>query len=76
MLKIFTKEFITPDGADKVAYNLAPILSVGAIIMIWAVVPFTITVYGSNLNVGVLYIIAVGGLGTLGIILAGWGSQQ
>ncbi len=76
MLKIFTKEFITPDGADKVAFNLAPILSVGAIIMIWAVVPFTITVYGSNLNVGVLYIIAVGGLGTLGIILAGWGSNN
>jgi NADH-quinone oxidoreductase subunit H len=76
MLKIFTKEFITPDGADKVAYNLAPILSVGAIIMIWAVVPFTITVYGSNLNVGILYIIAVGGLGTLGVILAGWGSNN
>jgi NADH-quinone oxidoreductase subunit H len=76
MLKIFTKEYITPDGADKVAYNLAPILSVGAIIMIWAVVPFTITLYGSNLNVGLLYIIAVGGLGELGIIMAGWGSNN
>jgi NADH-quinone oxidoreductase subunit H len=76
MLKIFTKEFITPDGVDKVAYNLAPILAVGAVIMIWAVVPFGITLYGSNLNVGILYIVAVGGLGELGIILAGWGSNN
>jgi NADH-quinone oxidoreductase subunit H len=76
MLKIFTKEYITPDGADKVAYNLAPILAVGAVIMIWAVIPFGITVFGSNLSVGVLYITAVGGLGTLGIIMAGWGSNN
>ena len=76
MLKIFTKEFITPDGADKLVYNLAPILSVGSVIMIWAVVPFAINLYGSNLNVGVLYIVAVGGLGELGIILAGWGSNN
>ncbi len=76
MLKIFTKEFVTPDGADKIIYNLAPILSVGAIIMIWAVVPFTITLFGSNLNVGILYIVGVGGLGTLGVILAGWGSNN
>ncbi len=76
MLKIFTKEYITPDGVDKVAYNLAPILAVGAVIMIWAVLPFAITVYGSNLNVGVLYIIAVGGLGELGIVMAGWGSNN
>jgi NADH-quinone oxidoreductase subunit H len=76
MLKIFTKEFITPDGADKLVYNLAPILSVGSVIMIWAVVPFAINLYGSNLNVGVLYIVAVGGLGELGVILAGWGSNN
>ncbi len=76
MLKIFTKEFITPEGADKLVFNLAPILSVGAVIMIWAVVPFTITLYGSNLNVGILYIIAVGGLGELAIIMAGWSSNN
>src|SRR5512138_3555982 len=76
MLKIFTKEFITPDGVDKVAYNLAPILAVGAVIMIWAVIPFAITIYGASLNVGVLYIVAVGGLGELGIVMAGWGSNN
>ena len=76
MLKIFTKEFVTPDGADKVVYNLAPILSVAAVIMLWAVIPFTITFYGSDLNVGVLYIVAVGGLAEMGIVMAGWGSNN
>ncbi len=76
MLKIFTKEFITPDGVDKVAYNLAPILSVGSVMMIWAVVPFAISMYGVNLNVGILYIVAVGGFGELGIVMAGWGSNN
>jgi NADH-quinone oxidoreductase subunit H len=76
MLKIFTKEFVTPDGVDKVVYNLAPILSVAAVIMLWAVIPFTITFYGNDLNVGVLYIVAVGGLAEMGIVMAGWGSNN
>jgi NADH-quinone oxidoreductase subunit H len=76
MLKIFTKEYITPDGADKVPYNLSPILTVGAVIMVWAVVPLAITVYGVDLNVGLLYIIAVGSLGEMGILMAGWGSNN
>jgi NADH-quinone oxidoreductase subunit H len=75
-LKLFTKEYITPVGADKVVYNLAPILSVVAVLAIWVVIPFTATVYGSDLNVGVLYIVAVGALGTLSIIMAGWSSNN
>ena len=76
MLKIFTKEFVTPTGVDKVVYNLAPILSVAAVIMLWAVIPFTITFYGNDLNVGVLYLVAVGGLAEMGIVMAGWGSNN
>ncbi len=76
MVKIFTKEYITPDGADKVAYNLAPILSVSAVLLIWAVLPFAKTIVGTDVNVGVLYIVAVGGIGALGIILAGWSSNN
>lgn len=76
MIKIFTKEYITPDGADKVTYNLAPILAVSAVLLIWAVVPFAPTIFGSDINVGVLYIVAVGSIGTLGIILAGWSSNN
>jgi len=76
MMKIFTKEFVTPAGVDKVVYNLAPVLSVAAVIMIWAVIPFTITFFGTDLNVGVLYIVAVGGLAEMGIVMAGWGSNN
>jgi NADH-quinone oxidoreductase subunit H len=76
MIKIFTKEYITPDGADKVVYNLAPILTVSAVMLLWAVIPFAPTIVGSEVNVGVLYIVAVGAIGTLGIIMAGWSSNN
>ncbi len=76
MVKIFIKEHITPRGADWLPYNLAPVMAVAAVLMVWAVIPFTITFYGVNLNVGVLFIIAVGSIGELGIILAGWGSNN
>jgi NADH-quinone oxidoreductase subunit H len=76
MIKIFTKEYITPEGADKVVYNLAPILSVSAVLLAWAVIPFAHTIVGTDVNVGVLYIVAVGGIGSLGIILAGFASNN
>jgi NADH-quinone oxidoreductase subunit H len=76
MLKIFIKEFITPQGADLVPYNLAPILSVASVLLIWAVIPFTMTIMGTNLNVGLIFIIGCGGLGLLSIILAGYSSNN
>ncbi len=76
MIKIFTKEYITPIGADKVIYNLAPILSVSAVLLTWAVIPFARTIVGTDVNVGVLYLVAVGGVGALGIILAGYSSNN
>lgn len=76
LLKIFTKEYITPDGVDKVVYNLAPILSVASVLLMWAVVPFAVTIYGVDLNVGALYVIAVGAIGELAIIMAGWSSNN
>ena len=76
MLKIFTKEYITPIGADKFAYNLAPILAVAAVLLLWSVLPLSMTVVGTDLNVGLLFLIAVGGLGEMSYILAGWGSNN
>jgi NADH-quinone oxidoreductase subunit H len=76
MLKIFTKEYITPEGADVVSYNLAPILSVGSVLLIWAVVPFTISIMGVNLNVGLVLIVASGGLSAISVVLAGWSSNN
>lgn len=76
MLKIFTKELITPVGADKFLYNLAPLLAMAAVLGLWAVIPLSPTVVGTNINVGVLYMIGVGAIGELGIILAGLSSNN
>jgi NADH-quinone oxidoreductase subunit H len=75
-IKLMIKEDITPLGADKLVYNIAPILSVVAVISMWAVVPFAATILGTRLNVGVLYIVSVGSLGTLAIMMAGWSSNN
>jgi NADH-quinone oxidoreductase subunit H len=74
--KLLIKEDITPTGADKVIFNIAPILSVAAVLLIWAVVPFSKELIGADVNVGALYFTAVGSLGTLAILLAGWGSNN
>jgi NADH-quinone oxidoreductase subunit H len=74
--KLLIKEDITPTGADKFVFNIAPLISVGAVLMIWAVVPFSATWIGSDLNVGALYFTAVGSFGTLAIMLAGWSSNN
>lgn len=76
VIKIFTKEHITPYGVDGFVYNLAPILSVAAVLLLWAVIPFSATWFGTNLNVGVLYLVAAGALGTLAILMAGWSSNN
>lgn len=76
MIKLITKEDITPSGADKVAYNIAPILSVVSVILIWAVIPFSSTWFGTDINVGVLYIAAVGSFGILAVLMAGWSSNN
>jgi NADH-quinone oxidoreductase subunit H len=76
MIKIFTKEITTPDGADKVVFNIAPVLSIVSVLLIWAVIPFTATTVGTQLNVGVLYIVAVGSFGVVSILMAGWSSNN
>jgi NADH-quinone oxidoreductase subunit H len=76
MGKIFTKEIITPTGVDRIPYNLAPILAVGAVLLVWAVIPLTSNIVGAPLSVGLLYIIAAGGFGELAIMLAGWSSNN
>ena len=76
MGKIFTKEIITPTGIDKIPYNLAPIMAVGAVLLIWAVIPLTSNIVGAPLSVGLLFIIAAGGIGELAIMLAGWSSNN
>ena len=76
MIKLVTKEDIVPEKADHLTFNIAPVLSVVAVILIWAVVPFAPSWIGTDLNVGVLYIAAVGSFGILAILMAGWSSNN
>jgi NADH-quinone oxidoreductase subunit H len=76
LLKLVTKELITPTGADLIPYNLAPLLAVMSVVGLWAVIPMAPTLLGARINVGVLYIISIGAIGTLGIMLAGMSSNN
>jgi NADH-quinone oxidoreductase subunit H len=76
VIKLLIKEDITPAKADRVIYNLAPIMALAVVLLMWAVIPFSPTMVGSDINVAVLYIVGVGAIGTLGIIMAGWGSNN
>lgn len=75
-LKLIIKEDITPAGADRLVYNLAPVVAVMSVIMMWAVVPFTPVHIGADLDIGVLYFTAIGSVGTLAIMMAGWSSNN
>lgn len=76
IVKLIIKEDITPEGADKVVFNMAPVISAMSVIILWAVFPLAAKVYGTDLNVAVLYLIAAGAFGTLAVIMAGWSSNN
>jgi NADH-quinone oxidoreductase subunit H len=74
--KFVLKEIIIPAGADKVIFLLAPLLSLVLAFAGWAVVPFAPGWVVSNLNVGILYLLAMSSLGVYGIIMGGWASNS
>lgn len=76
VLKLLTKEAITPAGADWVAYNLAPFLIVMTALLMWAVMPFTATWVGVDLNIGLFYILSISSVSVVCLLLAGWGSNN
>ncbi len=76
LVKLLTKEDITPAAADRLLYNVAPILSFISVLLIWAVIPFTPYHVGVDLEIGVLYFVAVASLGTLAVMTAGWASNN
>ena len=76
VLKLLAKEDIIPTRADKVLFIIAPILVVGASLMVWVTIPWAPGLAPTDLNVGVLFVIAMGGLPVFGFIMAGWGSYN
>ena len=75
-VKMLIKEDIIPDRADKPVFNLAPVLIAAAAMMLWGVIPFGRRMIGADLNIGALYIVAIGSLSTVAIIMAGWSSNN
>src|SRR5919206_2874170 len=74
-IKTMTKEDITPEGADRWVHFLAPSVMMFATVMVFAVIPLG-GLYPSDINVGILWVVAVGALHTLGMLMAGWGSNN
>ena len=74
LVKLITKEDLVPRGADRLAFSLVPIVMVMPLILMMAVIPFAKNTSLVDLNVGVLYIVAVTSVTTLGIFMAGWSS--
>jgi len=75
-IKMFTKEDTTPAAADRWVYNLAPLIIAVFALTTYAVLPFAPNVVGTNLNVGVFYVIAIGSGSIIAILMAGWGSNN
>ena len=80
-LKVFLKETIIPSGANRGLFIIAPIITFTVALVAWAVIPFGPGPGGASMvladiNVGLLYLLAVSSLGVYGIIIAGWASNS
>ena len=72
-VKLVLKEDIVPNDAERVIFWAAPIIVVISAFMLWVTIPFTPGIVVENLeNMGLFYIGAVGVIGILGLVLAGW----
>ena len=76
LIKLLFKEIIIPQEANKAIFILAPIITCFVALSAWAVIPFSEGWVVSDLNVGILYIIAISSLGVYGIIMGGWASNS
>jgi len=75
-LKLVMKEGLTPDGADKFLFNLAPFMVMIAAMLILAPIAFAKNFQIWDINIGVLYVSAVSSIGVIGILMAGWASNN
>ncbi|HUU73179.1 MAG TPA: NADH-quinone oxidoreductase subunit NuoH [Burkholderiales bacterium] len=76
VLKLLVKEVIIPTGANKFLFIAAPVLALMPALAAWAVVPFTDGAVVSNIDAGLLYVLAITSMGVYGVIVAGWASNS
>lgn len=75
-LKVFLQETIIPSASNRGLFIIAPIITFTVALMAWAVVPFGPDAVLSNINVGLLYILAISSLGVYGVVISGWASNS
>ncbi len=76
VIKLMMKEIVLPTGASKTLFLLGPILFIGPSFAAWAVVPFDAGLVLSDINTGLIYLLAMTSIGVYGIIIAGWASNS
>lgn len=74
--KVFLQETIIPSASNRALFLIAPIITFTVAQIAWAVIPFGAGMVLANINVGLLYILAVSSLGVYGVIIAGWASNS
>ncbi len=75
-LKVLMKEDFTPTGADPLVFTWAPVVVYLSSVMTLLVIPFAPGLFGQDLNIGLLYFFAIGGLSVVGLLMAGWSSYN
>ena len=75
-LKVLMKEDFTPTGADPLVFTWAPVVVYLSSVMTLLVIPFAPGLFGQDLNLGLLYFFAIGGLSVVGLLMAGWSSYN
>ncbi len=75
-IKMLTKEDVVPENADRVLHVLAPLIVAVPALLIYAVLPWGPRLIGEDLNVGVLFVVAIGAIHVLAVLIAGWGSNN
>jgi NADH-quinone oxidoreductase subunit H len=75
-LKVFLQETIVPSAANKGIFLIAPVVTFTVALLAWAVIPFNSGAILANINVGLLYVLAISSLGVYGTIMAGWASNS
>jgi NADH-quinone oxidoreductase subunit H len=76
LIKLLFVELIPIQNADKFLFNLAPFIVIIASFMAIAAIPFALGLHAIDLNIGLLYVIAVSSMGVIGVLLAGWSSNN
>jgi NADH-quinone oxidoreductase subunit H len=75
-IKVLLKENLVPASADKLVHWLAPVVAFAPAVLIFAVVPFQNGALLADLNIGILYVVAISSISTVGVFMAGWGSSN